>query len=336
MISINRLKEIGFEAKRRCERSLEEIEERIDRYASQLLDIARVGIFSVSTLIGGLSAGYESKIEDLEFLACAGLVQRKERWTERSLYRKYRLTDKRGKLVDLLSKEKSEAGIRIRPVITISRQIGSGGDQLALNVADHLGFRYVDKSFIVKVAEELKMSETQFAELSEDTYVFRGFIDRLLGRREVTMRHPAPPTKGDKVTFTALDEERYLQSIQKVITEISREGNAVIVGRGGQMILRNHPHAYHVRVIAPLEARVRRLILTLYRGMSPEEVKMFIASGDKAAAQYIRRFYGVDWNDPTLYDLCINTAKLDMDQAAANIISIITKGSSNADTQEGQ
>jgi cytidylate kinase len=92
----------------------------------------------------------------------------------------------------------------------------------------------------------------------------------------------------------------------------------VIVGRAGQAILRGLPGVLHVRVIAPLEDRIRRLREQGISGIS--EIKLTIAERDRASAAYLKRFFGVSWDDPALYHLVLNTGLLDYDLAAEIVV----------------
>ena len=100
----------------------------------------------------------------------------------------------------------------------------------------------------------------------------------------------------------------YLELVTSVITEYAAQGQAMIVGRGGQMILRGQPGALHLQVIARFETRV-------FNTIRREEVKWREAArrvrlADEQRAGYMRRFYDVDWLDSAHYDLVINTDRI--------------------------
>jgi cytidylate kinase len=110
----------------------------------------------------------------------------------------------------------------------------------------------------------------------------------------------------------------YLDLITSVIVEYASRGQAMIVGRGGQMILRERPGVLHVQVIATFEARVYNII-------QREEVKWREAAyrvrrADEQRAGYMRRFYNVDWLDSSLYDLVINTDRIPASVAVQTIV----------------
>jgi cytidylate kinase len=94
----------------------------------------------------------------------------------------------------------------------------------------------------------------------------------------------------------------------------------VIVGRGGQAILKQKVGVFHVRIVAPLEVRVERIMKS--GGLSRDDALRFIEDNDKAMAEYLRRFYNLDWEDPAIYDMVLNTGKMDLGIAARIIVSV--------------
>ena len=119
--------------------------------------------------------------------------------------------------------------------------------------------------------------------------------------------------------MTGLDEDQTIHLIQSMVQGAYQLGNVVIVGRGGQVILRERPNVLHVRIETPDEARIRGL--QAQRELSPSAAAAEIARRDRAAANYLRRFYDVTWTDLALYDILINTRKLDIEAASHLIVS---------------
>ncbi len=176
--------------------------------------------------------------------------------------------------------------------ITISRQLGSLGDELALEVARCLGWRRVCRDLINRAAVEAGVPQVALAELDELDF---------FGLRP-----------------TAADWQAYQRQVERFITELADGGKVVIVGRGGQMVLRGRPDVLHVRVVAPLETRVTRL--RQERSISEEAARACLESSYKARARYIWRSYSVDLDDPGLYHLVVNTGLLDLDQAVTLVV----------------
>jgi cytidylate kinase len=126
------------------------------------------------------------------------------------------------------------------------------------------------------------------------------------------------------------NEASALALVQKAIKEAYQYGNMLIIGRGGQMILRDYLGVLHIRIEAPLEYRIQRVNSRLkeeQQAYYPQiEIRRaaqdLIAERDADSASYIRRFYAADWDNPFLYHAVLNTAKLSTDQAARIIVDM--------------
>lgn len=208
-------------------------------------------------------------------------------------------------------------------VITISRQYGSRGDLIAREVCDELGLRYFDKRLMAEVAHEVGLSPGEIVDFSESSYKVRNFLDRLLRRPEqvpvAQVRSWTETTTGQKQPeVRQLDENQAVTLVQATIQAAYRQGNVVIVGRGGQVLLRGKPNVLHVRIEAPQEVRVENVAADeeLTRSMA----EPLVEERDRAAAGYLQRFYGVDWYEPWLYHMVLNTGKLSVEAATAVIV----------------
>lgn len=211
-------------------------------------------------------------------------------------------------------------------VITVSRQLGSGGLDIALRVSDLLGYRYFDKRLMAEAMAQEGFTEQSFVDYREDEYRLRGFIDRVLGyRRPKTIADfgfwDEQPELIKKPAIAWLDEYMAVWLVRRAIETAYQQGNAVIVGRGGQVILKDKPGVLHVRIEAPLELRIQRIAER--NKLSAKEAQRHITERDKASAEYLERFYGVNWADPTLYHLVINTGKWTMEAAAQCIVNAL-------------
>lgn len=203
-------------------------------------------------------------------------------------------------------------------VITISRQAGSGGDEIAERVCDLLGYRYFDKQMMIEAAAAASLCEAEVVDFSEDHYKVQDFLSRLLRSRPRTVRQVLVREDAhkpiDTLTAREMDEARCVALIRYAMSSAYKQGDIVIVGRGGQVVLHNKPGVLHVRIIAPLEQRIQRLREQGVSGVS--ELKLTIADRDRASAEYLKRYFNVSWDDPDLYHLILNTGLLDLDAAA--------------------
>ena len=211
-------------------------------------------------------------------------------------------------------------------VITISREYGSEGDEIAARICELLGYRYFDKTLMARVASEVGLSETEIVDFSEEQHKVRGFLDRLLGeRREIVSQARVwqEDTRGVRSLQVAeLDPVQSITLVQGTIRAAYKQGDVVIVGRGGQAILKDMPGVLHVRVVAPQEARVRRI--QEREGLGLEVAQEIAAKRDKASADYLKRFYGVDWSDSLLYHLILNTGRWGIESASRLIVDAVS------------
>jgi cytidylate kinase len=218
-------------------------------------------------------------------------------------------------------------------VITISRQLGSLGSETAARVAETLGFRLVDQEIIHRAAEKVGVPKIALQELEYEGR--RDLADRVLravysmpplpGTAETQRREPASslgsPFGGffsPALPSFAVTLKDYVDMVGLVIRHLALEGNVVIAGQGGQVLLRDMPGTLHVQVVAPFEHRVT--ILAQREGTTKEEAAKKIKASDQTKREYLRTYHHVDWLDPTLYDLLINTHKMPSSLAADTIV----------------
>lgn len=185
------------------------------------------------------------------------------------------------------------------PVITLSREMGSRGTAIARRVADSLGYRFVWREVINRAASRAGAPEVALAEIDD--------LD-LLGVRPTFRQRRA-----------------YRECVRQVIEELAAQDDVVIVGRAGQVVLRDAPNVLHVRVVAPRELRIRRTASR--QRISLEAARAQVQESDRSRRAYLRRAYYVDWNAIELYDLVINTRRLTVVASAGLIIHALGQDS---------
>jgi len=121
---------------------------------------------------------------------------------------------------------------------------------------------------------------------------------------------------GVRPSQTAL--RSYQDALTAVVHELAASGNVIIVGRAGQAILRGEPGVFHVRIVAPEEMRALRLMQR--HKVTLDAARALVQASDHSRKTFLRKFYSLDWNDPLLYDLIINTATI-TPPAAAEVIA---------------
>jgi len=207
-------------------------------------------------------------------------------------------------------------------VITMSRQIGSGAEEVANRVAEELAVRLFDKRLMMHVAAEVGIHESEIVDYSEEEYDTRNFFERLFSRQR-TVASVTTRTRGsrgaEQMSTQVLDEARAIDLIRATMGAAYERGNVLIMGRGGQAILEDKPDVLHVRVVAPLEHRVRRL--QEQENLTVPQARRLAMERDRATAEYLRTFHHIDWDDPTLYHLVVNTGKLGIRKAVEFIVA---------------
>ena len=117
----------------------------------------------------------------------------------------------------------------------------------------------------------------------------------------------------------ALGDQAYIELVRKVIYDRAEEGDVVVLGRGGQMVLRNWPGALHAYVTAPPDIRAARVAQD--RGTGRQLADRLIKESDRRRRDYIRHFYkNADWRNPRYYHLIVDTSRIPPDVAAEIII----------------
>ena len=190
-------------------------------------------------------------------------------------------------------------------VITISRQMGSLGTEIAQGVAAKLQYKYLDKEGMEQ-----------------------GLADHGLSGPEVEKYdEKSPPFWANWQN----QGQKFFNAMQIVIYEAAREGNVVIVGRGGQVLLKGIPGVLHVRIIAPLQDRIQRLMA---KGQESEkELSRIVKQSDRESGGFVRGFLDADWESSELYDLTINTRYLSSDLSVDMIVHAITAMEAVTDVQ---
>ncbi len=207
-------------------------------------------------------------------------------------------------------------------VVTISRQYGSGGREVARRVCDLLEYDYFDKQLMLAVANEIGLSEDEIVDFSEDTYKRRNFIERLFRRRAgIAVSESPDAQRGQPLRADTLNESRCVALVKDAILAAYERGNIVVVGRGGQSILREKYGVLHVRLEAPLGARTLRV--KEREGISLQEARQLVRRKDEAAQAYLRTFFEIAWDAPKHYHVVFNTGKLDVETTAQLIVQAI-------------
>jgi cytidylate kinase len=194
------------------------------------------------------------------------------------------------------------------PVVTISRQYGSGGSEVAERVAGALGWKLYDNAVVEEVAQRLRMTP---AEVSAREERMPSLVERMASAMALGVPEMMPVV-GDVAAQPS--EERMVMVTRRVIEDAVRAGSAVLVGRGAQCMLASRTDTLHVFCYAPVEELVRYAVEVM--GIPFAEAGRKVAEMNHQREQYVKHHFKRDWRDLANYDLCINTARFGLDSAA--------------------
>jgi cytidylate kinase len=183
-------------------------------------------------------------------------------------------------------------------IITIEREYGSGGGEIAQLLSKQLGWKLWDQLLTEEIARlaECPKAVVQLREERTDPLYYRLFKSFLRGSYEGSL---------NAHKLKVVDSESILKLTERVVLHAAKTGNSVIVGRGSQQFLKHRQDTLRIFLYAPREEKVRRL---LARGKSQKEAEQLVDTVDRERADFIQKFFHVEWPDRTLYHTMINTA----------------------------
>lgn len=214
-------------------------------------------------------------------------------------------------------------------VITISRQSGSEGNEIAEILCERLGYRLFNKQLIVRLANEHNWDSSPVEELTEDEHQILSAVQKAFGY----FRTPIASHSFSRYLPYDYHTEIHLDRIltERLIRAAYQLGDVVIVGRASQVILADKPDVLHVRVVAPEEQRIQTW--QKRGGLSYETAKKIVHERDKAHLDFVRTYFEEDLNQCSLYDLNVNTNKFTPSNAADLIIAAL--GMMQVESQHG-
>lgn len=193
-------------------------------------------------------------------------------------------------------------------VITLEREYGSGGGDIAAKLAARLGWKLWDQLLTEEIARRMDCDCRAVEEHEEkrDPVYYRLLKAFMKGSFEGSLNAPR---------MRIVDTECVREVVQKMLPEIADEGSCVIVGRGSAFYLGKRPDAFHVFVYAPFEDRVRRLRST---GKSEKEAIELAETVDHDRADFIKRYFDIEWPGRHRFHLMVNSGM--GEEIAVNVI----------------
>jgi cytidylate kinase len=198
-------------------------------------------------------------------------------------------------------------------IITIEREYGCGGGEIAQLVANQLGWKLWNQRLTEEIARlaNCPKAVVEAREEKNDPLYYRLFKSFMRGSYEGAVNAPK---------LNLVDSETILRITRRVVEHAAEAGNCVIVGRGSQQFLKARPDTLRIFLYAPREDKVRRL---LHRGKTEKEAEELVDSVDRERADFIQKYFNVDWPDRPIYHALLNTEI--GDECTANMILSLAK-----------
>ncbi|MDD2594992.1 MAG: cytidylate kinase-like family protein [Bacteroidales bacterium] len=189
-------------------------------------------------------------------------------------------------------------------VITIGRQIGSGGLETARLLSEEFGIKMYDKELLYEVSRESGICPELFEK--RDEKATRSKFGSFFGLRSSVQGNEIIPSG------SIISDEELFKVQSTVMQKIASKESCVFVGRCADYILRDHPRCYSFFISAGINFRVQRIMKG--KGIGEAEALRFIEQGDKKRASYYNYYTFKQWGDSSSYDMCIDSSKIGVDK----------------------
>jgi cytidylate kinase len=204
-------------------------------------------------------------------------------------------------------------------IVTIEREYGCGGSEIAALLASRLGWKLWDQLLTEEIARLAHCSKAIVEQREErtDPLYYRLFKSFLRGSYEGSLNAP---------NLNLVDSDKIVNLSKRVVLHAAEKGNCVIVGRGSQLFLSNRPDTFRVFLYAPREDKVRRLRA---RGKSESDAEQLVDTVDRERANFIEKYFRITWPDRAVYHVMLNTAVGD-ETAVQTIVNVLKACDSKA------
>jgi cytidylate kinase len=200
-------------------------------------------------------------------------------------------------------------------IITISRQYGAGGSEVARRVAAALNWKVVDNELVEEVAARAGLPAADVAEREERVPSFAERLARTLAASTPELFAARVPGG----TVPKLQETDLVRITETVVAEVAAKGRVVLVGRAAPAVLARERDSLHVQLVAPRSYRVQAAAERLR--MEPEKAAVIVEETDGMRARYLRQYYRRDWYDPVNYHMVLNTGLLGLEGVTQTIVA---------------
>jgi cytidylate kinase len=196
-------------------------------------------------------------------------------------------------------------------ILTLEREYGAGGGQVARNLAERLGWRLYDQQLTAEIARRADVHPEAVRQCDEhrDPLFYRLAKVFWRGSYERTMPWPAD---------RAFDTDTLVRLSHVVIQDLAKNGKCVFVGRGSPYILRDRPEVFSVFLFAPADVKVHRLMQE--QNLSEQKARHLVETIDAERSDFIKHYFNMQWPTRSLYNLMVNTGP-GVDVAVETILS---------------
>lgn len=220
-------------------------------------------------------------------------------------------------------------------IVTLSGQIGTNARAVGRLTAERLGIDYVDQEILVEAARDLGVPMESIVTHDERTeslgerlaHMLRHFLERSAaagaadpmlggaGGLDVMLSRSYAEAAADDEDVS---DDEYIQALANIVQDIADHDTVLIIGRGSQVVLRDHPNATHVLLVGPEELRVANFAKR--ESISTEDAEKALRSLEKGRVSFHEKFFKINVNDPAHYHLTLNVGRLTQDQMASIIV----------------
>ena len=206
-------------------------------------------------------------------------------------------------------------------VITINRELGSGGRTIGEKLAKKLGVPFYDKALIHELQDKYELTAEEIEHLKGQKHNWWADFKRSL---KIMPSYVAPQfISGTSAIPDFLITDDIFHSETEILKGIAEDESCVIAGRSGFYVLREHPNHLSILIQARMEHRINRLVEK--RGISPEEAEKIIKEVDTGRENYVKKYTGTSRYDTRNYDLVFNVENHNEDEIVDLIMQYIKK-----------
>ena len=201
-------------------------------------------------------------------------------------------------------------------VVTISRQFGAGGRSLGEKLCERFGFLLVDEFIIDELARKAKLSGDWLTAMEKEaSSTLLSLISSIVSSGRFLWTQTAPNEE--------FERKKYIAFLTRIMTSMANQGGYLLLGRGAQLVLKNHPKVFHALLVADYEDRVKFMVERY--NLSRSEAEKIIKEKERQRAAVASNIFGANIDDPKLYHIVLNTSRLPFDWAVDQVADLFRR-----------